>query len=527
MFKKAFQEKSSAPLRTSDRRKLRTSVVAQVFSANVEPNVPDAQREGLIPEGLKIAKFITHLNEHGVSLNILYLSADGDPLWFTLDHNGALMIPTMYTLWKLEILPIITTPPTAIQKVLGGADLMIPGVIESFQDGSLPLIPENGLVAVAEANSLIPLAVGRMALPSPDIKRDGKGRAVRILHTWKDTLWEIGSKPEPPDSIPTLRLTSPTFPVEPSPGSVDKGAAPVESESIPMPSLKADAILRKALIQAITKIIKLSSSTFPMSSSTFYSAHILPSRPASSEKGPSSSELVKRSSYKKVSKFLQAVEKEGLLKLKDFKGDLNILSVNATHQDVIMHRSFKTVGDVETMESRSREAELPVQHMTIVELYKPHTQSLAFFQQLDNTVLKDLYTVPELRTIIDSYVNTHSLVHPREPAFITLDNTLRDLLLEKNEELDFLKREELTPRLRNVMQPWYSISVNDKEPVIKKGELKPIAVICKIRQGRKVSTFITGFEPFSISSEFLCEELRKLCASATSGTSLQLMHWGQ
>jgi len=134
--------------------------------------------------------------------------------------------------------------------------------------------------------------------------------------------------------------------------------------------------------------------------------------------------------------------------------------------------------------------------------------------------LKDLYTVPELRTIIDSYVNTHSLVHPREPAFITLDDTLRDLLLGKNEELDFLKREELTPRLRNVMQPWYSISVNDKEPVIKKGELKPIAVICKIRQGRKVSTFITGFEPFSISSEFLCEELRKLCASATSVTPL-------
>jgi translation initiation factor 2D len=120
-----------------------------------------------------------------------------------------------------------------------------------------------------------------------------------------------------------------------------------------------------------------------MSSSTFYSAHILPSRPASLEKG---SDLVKRSSYKKVSKFLQAAEKQGLLKLKDFKGDLNILSVNATHQDVITHRSFKTMRDVEVMESRSKEAEPPVQHMIVVELYKPHTQSLAFFQQLDNTV---------------------------------------------------------------------------------------------------------------------------------------------
>ena len=81
--------------------------------------------------------------------------------------------------------------------------------------------------------------------------------------------------------------------------------------------------------------------------------------------------------------------------------------------------------------------------------------------------LKDSYTVSELRTIIDSYVNAQSLIHPREPAFISLDDTLRDVLLEKNEELGFLRRDELSPRLRAAMQPWHSISVNDKEPIVK------------------------------------------------------------
>jgi hypothetical protein len=47
--------------------------------------------------------------------------------------------------------------------------------------------------------------------------------------------------------------------------------------------------------------------------------------------------------------------------------------------------------------------------------------------------------------------------------------------------------------------------------------LKPISVIAKIRQGRKASTLITNFEPFFLTADFLAEELRRICASATSG----------
>lgn len=42
-------------------------------------------------------------------------------------------------------------------------------------------------------------------------------------------------------------------------------------------------------------------------------------------------------------------------------------------------------------------------------------------------------------------------------------------------------------------------------------------MIVKIRQGRKASTLITNFEPFQLTADSLAEELRKLCASATSG----------
>ncbi len=52
----------------------------------------------------------------------------------------------------------------------------------------------------------------------------------------------------------------------------------------------------------------------------------------------------------------------------------------------------------------------------------------------------------------------------------------------------------------------------------RKGELKPISVVIKIRQGRKACTLITGYETFGVQADELAEELRKTCASSTSGT---------
>lgn len=51
--------------------------------------------------------------------------------------------------------------------------------------------------------------------------------------------------------------------------------------------------------------------------------------------------------------------------------------------------------------------------------------------------------------------------------------------------------------------------------------MKPISVVVKVRQGRKAATLVTGFEPFFLKADELAEELRKLCASSTSGTHLR------
>lgn len=118
MFKKPLGNlKTSAPLRNSDRRKLKQHII-QTFSLD-----PDVSEE-LVPDGLLSVKFKTHTDEPGVA----YLGPGGDPLWFTLGIGSEDMIPTVYTLWKKpDLLPFLSTPSAVIPVLVGGADLMIPG----------------------------------------------------------------------------------------------------------------------------------------------------------------------------------------------------------------------------------------------------------------------------------------------------------------------------------------------------------------------------------------------------------------
>ena len=112
--------------------------------------------------------------------------------------------------------------------------------------------------------------------------------------------------------------------------------------------------------------------------------------------------------------------------------------------------------------------------------------------------------------------------------------------------MKFMKRDELTKSVTEKMQSWYEIRVEGREPVRKyfifcfpsstfflqltshrKGPLKPIQVSVKLRQGRKASTLIVGFEPFLVvEAEEMAEELRRVCAGSTSGSCFLLLLFG-
>ncbi|KAF7319522.1 Eukaryotic translation initiation factor SUI1 family protein [Mycena chlorophos] len=552
MFKKPLSNlKTSAPLRNSDRKKLRQRVVTE-FSISVE----DADE--LVPEGILSIKCMTHLDEPGV----VYLAPDGgDPLWFTIGKGSDALIPSVYTLWKRKtLLPFLSTPAAVIPKLVDGADLMIPGVVHIA-----PSLKEGQLVSICkytrEGNALSPpLAVGQMALSGDEIEngRQEKGKAVYTLHTIDDHLWEMGSKPDVPESS--------SMSAEPSSESQqveqerieEEAAAPSPPTNEPVQSTAevvltpddVSLLLHQALIQSLsTALANVPPSTFPMSGSIFYSTYILPYRPAYPElvlqkdlgdAEPGTADVsIKTSGHKSLTAFLKAMEKASLLTLKappkhSAQSEVAVTAVNAAHPSVEGHKKFATVKDIETTaakkaarEEKRKEEETESGHwVEVKELWKPHVKSLELFEAMGANS-KTLYALPEIRSLLNDYIASKSLVNAREQAYINLDTLLTETITAASKSkkgktpeaapVDFMKRDELTKQVVEQMQPWHEVRTPGKDPVVKKGALKPIQVVMKLRQGRRPSTLITGFEPFLVvSAEDMAEDLRKICAGATS-----------
>lgn len=69
-----------------------------------------------------------------------------------------------------------------------------------------------------------PLAVGRMAVDTDKVNRGvTKGKAVIMLHTWKDHLWAIGSRGEPPEAVSASAMGEDTGVGDDRDGDADGG----------------------------------------------------------------------------------------------------------------------------------------------------------------------------------------------------------------------------------------------------------------------------------------------------------------
>ncbi|KAF5345832.1 hypothetical protein D9757_014888 [Collybiopsis confluens] len=145
-----------------------------------------------------------------------YLSPnDQSPLWFTT-RGSEEIVPTIYTLFKhADLLPFLATPKAIIPVLTVSADLITPGVVYAS-----PNLAQSQLVVIQQyehANPPMlspPLAVGRMALLTERLKESNQGKAVLVIHAWKDHLWEMGPfGVKVPPSIPLIS-TEPLAPVD-------------------------------------------------------------------------------------------------------------------------------------------------------------------------------------------------------------------------------------------------------------------------------------------------------------------------
>jgi len=313
------------------------------------------------------------------------------------------------------------TPKTVIHSPLSLVEHQLVAIRrQGSRDGSVVVSP--------------PLAVGRMSVSSNSLQGSGKkGKAVLVIHTWRDHLWEMGSKQEVPEDTDfntlvgeqndfeaLLRPADETQSSEaqltlPSANETEPSPATQLSEmttSVTFTSQEVTEILNKSLLQAITESISpLPPLAFPMTASIFYSNHILPSRPAyptlvvqpdglsrGAIAGPDEPPRVdteitiKSSGHKSLTAFLKAAEKSGLLNLKSpqkQQPDVLVTSVNASHPSVLSHESFVTIKALElkaakkaARDAKEREGQSGNGEIYVQQLWKPYQETVDLFEDM-------------------------------------------------------------------------------------------------------------------------------------------------
>ncbi|KAJ0064769.1 hypothetical protein NL108_013013, partial [Boleophthalmus pectinirostris] len=443
-----------------------------------------------------------------------------------------------YVLWRFPaLLPAFTTWPPVLDKLIGGADLMLPGVVVT-QSG-LPHVKQGDCSNFAPVDNRAPFAVGTAAVSSTAMQSSGmKGRGVCILHTYMDTLWSVfvcfrafGDKSGPP-SLPDSTETEEQVNGEESDPEEEVGkeeevatccdeahsqevtdqvCTRVEQlsvseeiqEEIDMekkmedeqrsPQELMDALLFQCFLHALkTKVKK---SELPLLTSTFLRNHMFACCPSGKQLD------MKKSSYKKLSKFLHTMQQQySLIRVKELtKGVESIVEVDWKNPEL---RSF-SISEEAACEvdpaPEGREGDIPYHPPEITTVYSVSARVEPLFldaQKRKGTVLQPA----EVRSIITDYVKKNELVAENNKNYVIINPTLCDCLLEKSEyqEVESIKWDDLFSRTLCKMQECYQIVFPGQEPITKKGHLDPIDISVASRGSNKKVTLIKNLELYGL-----------------------------
>ncbi|KAK4530217.1 hypothetical protein CCYA_CCYA03G1074 [Cyanidiococcus yangmingshanensis] len=531
---KRLEVSTSNAVRSSDVRKLRQDLLQQegrwITEEEIELILPNSKTQSII---------LVKCSSPKANLFVV----DKEPVLFQ-PARSALYFPTVYALWKVRRWPVLETTQEVSKFLLGGADLMLPGI---FRDRSSTAWDVGQVFAVCVRGNPCPFAIGVTLLGSSNSDKNVKGKALSVEHFVGDALWEYGSKlvpnqgfligeavlPLENEESETAERQSTQMSEEAENGNiscatnsnhaVDELGKELEEHQISdseeaetgvSAEIDPDQLLIQSFLQALKNQPDL---TLPVDASKFYVDHVVPSRPAGTTLD------LKATSFKKLGGFLKAMAKRKLIKTKEQRGAILIVDVDRQHE---LLRSFEShqsevPNAVETSAcgvSTPRDQTIPIE-----EWFKPKPHQRAFFDTNALTVLSDremnaeppldLFQSEQVRKILEHYVRLHGL--ERAPNTIEIDEDLGSCLqLPPAAHPRQLHFSELHRSLLNTMEAFHRIGRDSK---LHRGRVRPIQVIVEDRQGgRKHITRIQRIGSYGIEDEqFAADVQRRFAAAAT------------
>ncbi|XP_059509355.1 eukaryotic translation initiation factor 2D isoform X2 [Stegostoma tigrinum] len=270
-----------------------------------------------------------------------------------------------------------------------------------------------------------------------------------------------------------------------------------------------DELLLQCFLHALK--FKVKKADLPLLTSTFLKVHVYPCCPEGQQLD------IKKSSYKKLSKFLQTMQQRQIIQVKELsKGVESITGVNWKHTDL---QSFKAPATAtsEEMEKIDRGSDTPYQPPEIKSFYRVSSKLIPLFEHAD--LKKDaVLSNADVRSIITNYVKSNELIDDYNKNYVTINPTLCDCILEKSEYHNVTKLtwDDLFSRCLRSLQECHEVTFPGQKPVVRKGQIKPIDIDVAQRASNKKVTIITNLEAFGLDPQILGNALQqKAQASVT------------
>lgn len=555
MFKKNVDAKALQRLSGADKKKLRRTA-KQRF-----PQASDDDLDAILPPKVEItvAKYPSRTLVYGIEGEL--------PMLFDIDGRGHELFPTVYALWKVPyLLPAFTLKGGEVSHfILGGADLMFPGI--SVPPEGLPSFQAGQPWSVKVPGNPAPIAVGTTTMSNTEALKAGlRGKALRIAHYYKDLLWASADGRYVPNEgfYDDMVIEDPNFASasqhidsseDPSEGKQDKAAVDVsecltedhainsetienvtagvselnlpqektteeqteEKEHQHLSTEEIDSLLDICLLQALHTNIK--DKDLPMPGSILWSNHILPCRP------PGVTLDIKKSSHKKLSKWLQSKSSSGLISVKEdkHKKEVMLIGISRKHPDYTAFKHHKRVQEPVEQHDNIVADGSSTKQLEVDEIYKPSSHVNPIFLAVDADTGK-YYSASEAFDVVFRYVEKENLVKQTDKAKVILDATLCDALykgaVKKGSAYPSeIHKKDLGSTFINRMQIHHRVA-RGNEVVIRKGAIRTVQIMTERRQGNKKMTRVSGLECFLLDADSLASELQKKFACSTTTAEL-------
>lgn len=393
------------------------------------------------------------------------------------------------------------------------------------------------------------VAVGLLAMSSADLYMAANaGVAVKILHVFGDKLW--GIEPTACLQVPNsgALIKPPTIDDFPALGAVKKSNASsepappkhaaatdsqlendvqnlnistddvIESNEITAdstiedestngaPADSPDEKLKRAFLIAVKKMGK--NPPTPLLTSNFYRNHIL---------AADSSIDIKKTSYKKLSKFLQEMSQSNFITVREEpKGVEKIVAINVTHPDVMntILNVTDTHGNVDGS-GQQQQSENGTDGLFVTEMKELYTvteDTMKFFNVFDIKCGEGIEPA-QVKKFIKEYVCNNKLRDSANIRQIHVDAMLREVCQfdESNKIVPFdVILDNITDRMK------HSYAMRNRNELKTSGKQAAIKMTLATRCGNKKVTLIDGMELFGIRLPEFAQACKVGVAASTS-----------